>query len=1141
MSDRGDTGARARERRPAPRSAGGASRHEYTESVLEPSLRPGLRLDAVIAQGSFGVVFRGRQLAVERDVAVKVLHAGFAPETAPGRLFRDEIRAIGTIDHRNVVRVFDADDTSDGRLYFVMELLDGPTLQQLADAGPVPHVRAIALVAQLLEGLAAVHAAGHIHADVKPSNAVVVGEGASERVVLIDFGLSRLRRLDRPAEAVGGTRMYMAPEQLQAWQVDARSDVFSAALVLVKLVTGWQRTRPEELVPPLDAITEPALRVALERALAIEPTARPSAADFARALRGGEPDEEPPSGPPPPFRDLAPLTERDRGRLYGREHDVLRLARRIDPARPVVLTAPSGTGKTSLLRAGLVPYLDAAGITSIYLACEPGAPAALAQAIGGVDSLPEALAAWHATRGRRLVVILDQLEAAFAGGEGEALLSELLERDACPELAVVLGIREDFVARLLAATPTLAEGAPQVRLGPLDREGGRAALVRPPAEHGVALEPALLELLLDDLVRAGGEVGAALGWNSAAIYPPHLQLAGGRLFDALDVGEATLTAEHYHRLGGFDAIVGEHLERSLGELSADDRLIARELFLTLVASAQTRAVRDEAELVDAVGARHGDAAVRRVLERLEARRLVTRRMRGGDASWSLVHDTLVPRIEAWVTLQDLDRRRAAELIRSHLQQSHPDSPALLGARQLAIVDRFPGLAGELEAEWARRAGAVWTPQRLIARSRQILRHRRAVLGGAGAALVALTALLLFRWLEERAMRQHEESLRDLNLGRFDLILTAFEWSEPQPGTRHAVPVDVAQLPALDWVLHEPDVGDPDSPGAPIESRRLRRGTRRPVHGGVRVETGVQARGGDAFLVVTGRGRTGEDCAPSIIPVRRLPGHGQRATSRLIRVSVPTCAATRYDMISIPAGPFVAHGLGEPPTHFPADILPPESQPDLPAFLIDRIEITNGAFATFAELADVHDIWGASLANALQGASGESYPRGDLDWMEARAYCRFLGKELPSSLQWQKAFRGGTMLDGAPNPFPRRNLPWGAPILTPWGLELVPAAIAVAGVQGSIAIDPRAPASAGQFFLDASPYGVLDLAGNLQEWTDDAERDHEADPIARRPRVTRGGNWFDTPPGALVDYTAIENPRSPRARFPYLGARCASRS
>ena len=454
----------------------------------------------------------------------------------------------------------------------------------------------------------------------------------------------------------------------------------------------------------------PALRLALARALAEDPGQRPSAVDFAPALRGGEADEPPPSGPPPPFRELFPLTERDRGRLHGRDADVLRLARRLDVRRTVVFTAPSGTGKTSLLRAGLVPYLDAAGTSHIYLACEPGARAALLRAHPAATSLEAAFAAWEA-RDRRLVVILDQLESVLAlDGEGQPLLVELIElvRSSSLDVSIVLGVREDFVARLLAAATALADGVPQVRLGPLDREAARAALVEPLAEHGIVIEPALLETLLDDLVGAGRELGTDFGWGAReAIYPPHLQLAGVTLFDAVVGRETVVTLDHYRRLGGFDSIVAEYLDRSLGGLSSDDREVARDLFLTLVASAQTRAVRGEADLLETLGARHGDDKVRRVLARLEAHRLIARRAGSdGVATWSLVHDTLVPRIEAWLSVHDLDCRRAAEVVRFHLRQSQPDQPATLNAGELRAVTGSP----DCSTSWRSNGSAGRTPR-----------------------------------------------------------------------------------------------------------------------------------------------------------------------------------------------------------------------------------------------------------------------------------------------------------------------------------------------------------------------------------------------------------------------------------------------
>jgi len=214
-------------------------RNPSVEDDLTGSVLPGrFRIDQIVARGTFGTVYRARQLAVERDVALKVLHGDIDPSSEDGRLFVHEIRSVGRIDHANVVRIYQADITHDGRLFFAMELLDGKDLQQVIAAGKVSRERAIELTRQLLAGLGAAHDAGLVHADVKPANALVVERDGAERVVLVDFGLSRLRSPDRPAESAGGTPAYMAPEQMMEGRVDARSDLFSAALVFVHLLTG---------------------------------------------------------------------------------------------------------------------------------------------------------------------------------------------------------------------------------------------------------------------------------------------------------------------------------------------------------------------------------------------------------------------------------------------------------------------------------------------------------------------------------------------------------------------------------------------------------------------------------------------------------------------------------------------------------------------------------------------------------------------------------------------------------------------------------------------------------------------------------------------------------------------------------------
>lgn len=245
-----------------------------------------LRIDALVAQGGFGAVYRARQLNVGRDVAVKVLHSAAVTASSAGRLFIQEIQSVGRIDHPNVVRIYHADMTPSGQLFFAMELLAGRNLEEVLEAeGVLETSRAIAIMRQLLAGLGAAHDAGLVHADVKPANVLLVTRRDGERAVLVDFGLARLRSAEQPARSLGGTPAYMAPEQLHDGEVDARSDVFATALVLVTLLTGRRRRSMTELAPALDDIEAPALRAALSRALAVDPAARfPTAAAFAEAI-----------------------------------------------------------------------------------------------------------------------------------------------------------------------------------------------------------------------------------------------------------------------------------------------------------------------------------------------------------------------------------------------------------------------------------------------------------------------------------------------------------------------------------------------------------------------------------------------------------------------------------------------------------------------------------------------------------------------------------------------------------------------------------------------------------------------------------------------------------------------------------------
>ena len=1056
---------------------------------LTGTVLPGrFRIDALIARGTFGTVYRARQLAVERDVAVKVLHADIDPSSDDGRLFVDEVRAVGRIDHANVVRIHQADITHDGRLFYAMELLDGRDLQQLVGDGAMPKQRALELVVQLLAALGAAHDAHLVHADVKPANAIVVERDGKERLVLVDFGLARLRAPDRAAaESAGGTPAYMAPEQLHEGRVDARSDVFSAALVLVTLLTGWRRPNAHTLLPPLESIEDGELRRVLERALALEPGDRyQSAGELAAALTGtNAPVALAPL--PRPFRQLAPVTE---GRLYGREADLAVLTDHVLYRRSVVYTAPSGTGKTSLLCAGLVPRLEALGRNVAYVRCRNAA-----SAVAAIDEV--------ATREGDVVLVLDQLETALGDGDvvGKALAANA---------TVVLSVREDHLARLLArALP----GTPIVRLPPLDLDGARAAIVGPLAEARLAIEPALLDALLADLQRAAAALAPELGWGDApAVFPPHLQLACSVLHDALGAGEATLTLDHYKRLGGFEAIVGEHLERVLDiELAGGDDVIARDLFVALVTAAGERAMRSEAELVAIASAKHDSERVLAVLELLRQRGLLVRVRGEAEPSWELVHDSLVPRVLAWIDRRDLARRRAIELVRYHLRRSQPDAPSLLDRSELRELRAHRGAIAELDAEWQKtRARDAWTPARLVERSQQALRRRTLSYAGIVAAALSVSAGAIARDRIEEARRKHEESLSDRDIGRFALELAPIDWD---PARLVARPVDSRELPALRWELHYPAEGDPDAPGKPFEARHI---SRDGAH--------VEARGGRAFLVIDGRGRGGEHCAPSVVPVT-LPGYAQHADEKLVRVTVPTCRASAAGMVKIASGRFIFGGVGEPPSSEAASYA--ESSHEqwlaLRAFAIDRTEVTNAAFGVFAAMSSITGIAAPSYPNSpvhLGDLRAGDHPVTDVTWVEARAYCAWLGKRLPTSQEWQRALRGGERLpDRSINPHPRRNFPWIA------STSPTPAKLLDASAPGTAAV--------GSFPDDRSPDGVLDLAGNAVEWTDSRE------PDSKDMRIVRGGGALEVESLAkLAEFTAIENPRPVTLRYFDLGMRCA---
>jgi eukaryotic-like serine/threonine-protein kinase len=275
------------------------------------ALTPGVRLGpyeivGLLGAGGMGEVYRARDHRLERDVAVKVLPGAFAADADRLRRFELEARATSLLSHPGILAIYDV-GTADGHPYIVSELLDGETLRERLTRGPIAHRKSAELAAAVADALAAAHARGLIHSDLKPENVFLTRD---QRVKIIDFGIAKLIAPD-PAEPGGastipfatdggvviGTLGYMAPEQLRGERADQRSDLFALGALLHEMLSGTPAFRRDSRVATVNAVLEsdppelgeevpPALRRIVSRCLEKDPHNRfQSSGDLAFALR----------------------------------------------------------------------------------------------------------------------------------------------------------------------------------------------------------------------------------------------------------------------------------------------------------------------------------------------------------------------------------------------------------------------------------------------------------------------------------------------------------------------------------------------------------------------------------------------------------------------------------------------------------------------------------------------------------------------------------------------------------------------------------------------------------------------------------------------------------------------------------------
>ena len=413
---------------------------------------------APIGRGGMGEVYLAHDTRLGRKVAVKVLQAPLTSNAEAVRRFEQEARAASSLNHPNIVTIYEIGDFRDRR-FIAMEYVEGRSVAAMV--GPPMDATTLAkLGAQLARALVVAHAAGIVHRDIKPENVIVREDGY---VKVLDFGLARLARLPT-VEDTGtitnpnlllGTPRYMSPEQARGETASAASDVFSLAVVLYELATGRHpfeaestlamlhsiasspATAPLRWVPDLPPVLDRLLMRMLDKSAAGRPSASQVEAELS-AFSAGSSAARTPSITGAAERRTHNLPPQ-RTALVGRSAEVasvkdLLLGARV---RQLTLTGPGGTGKTRLaiqVAEELVDHFDGVGFVNLAPLTDSGLVAsAVAHALGiresGDLTLVKAIAEHLRSLGRALLVI-DNFEQV---SDAAPLVQELL--DACPGAA----------------------------------------------------------------------------------------------------------------------------------------------------------------------------------------------------------------------------------------------------------------------------------------------------------------------------------------------------------------------------------------------------------------------------------------------------------------------------------------------------------------------------------------------------------------------------------------------------------------------------------------------------------------------------------------------------------------------------------
>ncbi|HTR54723.1 MAG TPA: protein kinase [Kofleriaceae bacterium] len=794
---------------------------------------PGVRINQyeiikMIGEGGMGTVYLARDLRLGRRVAIKFLQSQ-QPELT--QRFLVEARATARCEHENIVRIYEVGEQN-GNPYMVLEYLNGkPLTHYIKNGQKLPYTRVVEIMMAVLRALECAHGQGIVHRDLKPDNIFILDSGG---IKVLDFGIAKVLEASQPTPAqmssgairmpsplelatgsnssltrhgtIMGTLKYMSPEQ---WgigvEIDHLSDIWACGILLHRMICGRHPLHPldgNQLVvtamlelpmpsmldaAPIDCPRE--LVQIVDRCLLKTKEMRwGSATDLMRALEPYLPgrkaaeikiDES-------PYAGLSSFQEADADKFFGRAREVAAMVTRIRDRPLMAVVGSSGVGKSSFVRAGLVPALKRSGEQWETLVIRPGRKPM--EALGSITAPMVATAAnlademdeqnklvgklrrepghlGHLLRGRarrdsrRILLFVDQFEELFTQvpdpAERAAFMACLaaVADDATSPLRVVLSIRSDFLDRVAEDqnfTAELTQGL--FFLGPPNRTSLREAIVMPAelASYRFEIE-AIVEDMLDHLETTPGAL-------------PLLQFAASKLWENRDTARRLLTQQSYAQMGGVAGALASHADRVVAEVGAGKPTLVRAILLRLVTPERTRAIVPMDELREL--SREVGEVQHLVDQMVDARLLVVQNLEGGKGSTvEIVHESLIAN---WPTLRRwLDETQEDAAIIDQLR---------IAARQWNQKGRSPDLlwrgdtADEAKKFKKRYKGPLSDVERsfldeLISYEVAVQRRRRAgVIAGfialgfiVVAAMVALVVIQKKGQEAKRAQHQAEEN------------------------------------------------------------------------------------------------------------------------------------------------------------------------------------------------------------------------------------------------------------------------------------------------------------------------------------------------------------------------------------------------